>query len=88
MARSLTAYLGTAIGVSAETKWRITISGLPKGFNEIDFVAVAVVLILTVIICYRSTSIAFVIHAFFFELFYFFSISASRLIEEKLTVDY
>ncbi|KAM7532259.1 hypothetical protein LguiB_035669 [Lonicera macranthoides] len=54
VARSLTAYLGTAIGVSAESKWRITISGLPKGFNEIDFVAVAVVLILTVIICYST----------------------------------
>ncbi|KAK3036681.1 hypothetical protein RJ639_031549 [Escallonia herrerae] len=43
VARSFTAYLGTAIGVSPGTNWRVTISGLPKGFNEIDFVAVAVV---------------------------------------------
>lgn len=52
VARSFTAYLGTAIGFST-TKWRFTVSGLPKGFNEIDLVAVAVVLIITLIICYR-----------------------------------
>ncbi|XP_059669652.1 cationic amino acid transporter 6, chloroplastic [Cornus florida] len=54
VARSFTAYLGTAIGISTETKWRVTVSGLPKGFNEIDIVAVAVVLILTLIICYST----------------------------------
>ncbi|KAJ9540771.1 hypothetical protein OSB04_027277 [Centaurea solstitialis] len=54
VARSLTTYLGTAIGVSAESKWRITISSLPKGFNEIDFIAVLVISILTVIICYST----------------------------------
>ncbi|KAL6327243.1 hypothetical protein AAG906_015593 [Vitis piasezkii] len=51
VARSFTAYLGTAIGFPT-TKWRFTVSGLPKGFNEIDLVAVAVVLIITLIICY------------------------------------
>uniref|UniRef100_A0A7N0TMY4 Cationic amino acid transporter C-terminal domain-containing protein n=1 Tax=Kalanchoe fedtschenkoi TaxID=63787 RepID=A0A7N0TMY4_KALFE len=50
VSRSFTAYLGTAIGVST-AKWRITISSLPNGFNEIDFLAVAVILIITVIIC-------------------------------------
>ncbi|KAK2968166.1 hypothetical protein RJ640_018259 [Escallonia rubra] len=54
VARSFTAYLGTAVGVSPGTNWRVTISGLPKGFNEIDFVAVAVVLILTLVICYST----------------------------------
>ncbi|XP_076890974.1 cationic amino acid transporter 6, chloroplastic-like [Bidens hawaiensis] len=54
IARSLTTYLGTAIGVSAETKWRITIASMPKGFNEIDFVAVVVIIILTLIICYST----------------------------------
>ncbi|KAI3408772.1 AA_permease_C domain-containing protein [Psidium guajava] len=53
VARSFTAYLGTAIGIS-HTKWRLTVTGLPKGFNEIDLVAVAVVLILTLIICYST----------------------------------
>ncbi|KAI3997274.1 hypothetical protein MKX01_009118 [Papaver californicum] len=54
IARSFTAYLGTSIGVSATEKWRFTVSGLPKGFNEIDFVAVIVVLIITVCICYST----------------------------------
>ncbi|KAF7852144.1 hypothetical protein BT93_L0536 [Corymbia citriodora subsp. variegata] len=53
VARSFTAYFGTAIGVSY-TKWRFTVPGLPKGFNEIDLVAVALVLILTLIICYST----------------------------------
>lgn len=54
VARSFTTYLGTAIGVSAESKWRITISSLPKGFNQLDFIAVLVIIILTVIICYST----------------------------------
>ncbi|CAH1446395.1 unnamed protein product [Lactuca virosa] len=53
-ARSFTTYLGTAIGVSAESKWRITVSSLPKGFNQIDIIAVLIILILTVIICYST----------------------------------
>ncbi|KAL8233253.1 hypothetical protein R6Q57_003031 [Mikania cordata] len=53
-ARSFTTYLGTAIGVSAEAKWRITVSFLPNGFNQIDIIAVLIILILTVIICYST----------------------------------
>lgn len=52
VSRSLTSYFATAIGVST-SKWRFTVQFLPKGFNEIDLVAVAVVLIITVVICYR-----------------------------------
>ncbi|XP_047322694.1 cationic amino acid transporter 7, chloroplastic-like [Impatiens glandulifera] len=51
VARSFTAYFGTAIGISTETKWRFSVSSLPEGFNEIDLLAVAVVLIITVVIC-------------------------------------
>ncbi|MFS7982216.1 putative amino acid/polyamine transporter I [Helianthus anomalus] len=54
VARSFTTYLGTAIGVSAESKWRITITSLLKGFNQINFIAVLVIIILTVIICYST----------------------------------
>ncbi|KAK8651446.1 hypothetical protein V6N13_141047 [Hibiscus sabdariffa] len=53
VARGFTPYLSAAIGVSTE-KWRFTVAGLPKGFNEIDLLAVAVILILTLIICYRT----------------------------------
>ncbi|XP_049380804.1 cationic amino acid transporter 6, chloroplastic-like [Solanum stenotomum] len=54
VARSFTGYLCTALGISTESRLRITVNGLPKGFNEIDIVAVLVVLALTVIICYST----------------------------------
>ncbi|XAR64933.1 hypothetical protein NMG60_11008834 [Bertholletia excelsa] len=54
VARSFTAYLGTAVGLSTAAKWRVTISDLPNGFNEIDVVAVVVVLLITLIICYST----------------------------------
>ncbi|KAK4279494.1 hypothetical protein QN277_011270 [Acacia crassicarpa] len=53
VSRGFTAYFGTVIGVSA-AKWRLTVHSLPHGFNEVDVVAVAVVLILTVIISYST----------------------------------
>ncbi|CAI9091385.1 OLC1v1026407C1 [Oldenlandia corymbosa var. corymbosa] len=52
VARSFTTYFATAMGIS--TKLRFTIDGLPNGFNEIDFLAVALVLILTLVICYST----------------------------------
>lgn len=52
VARSFTAYLGSAIGIST-SKWRLVVRGLPDGFNEIDVFAVLVVLVITLIICYR-----------------------------------
>ncbi|CAA2989485.1 cationic amino acid transporter 6, chloroplastic-like [Olea europaea subsp. europaea] len=53
VARGFTAYLGTALGVS-NTPLRFTIHGIPKGYNEIDIVAVAVVLLLTLVICHST----------------------------------
>ncbi|KAL6289208.1 hypothetical protein ACE6H2_006718 [Prunus campanulata] len=53
VSRGFTAYLGTAIGVPAP-KWRFTLSALPDGFNQIDVVAVVVVLTITLIICYST----------------------------------
>ncbi|CAH9111532.1 unnamed protein product [Cuscuta europaea] len=54
VSRSFTSYLCTAVGISSDTRLRIAVSALPSGYNEIDFVAVAVVLILTVVICYST----------------------------------
>ncbi|KAL6870716.1 hypothetical protein ACP4OV_014564 [Aristida adscensionis] len=54
VARSFTAYLGTAVGVDAPSKWRIALPGLPEGFNQVDLVAVGVILLITVIICYST----------------------------------
>jgi amino acid transporter len=55
VARSFTAYLGTAFGIST-AKWRLTVHSIPDGFNQIDIIAVVVVLLITLIICYRSTN--------------------------------
>ncbi|KAF5742505.1 cationic amino acid transporter 7 chloroplastic-like isoform X1 [Tripterygium wilfordii] len=53
VARGFSGYFGTAIGVPA-SKWRLVVDGLPNGFNEIDFVAVIVVLTITLVICYST----------------------------------
>ncbi|KAK6135990.1 hypothetical protein DH2020_030262 [Rehmannia glutinosa] len=53
-ARGFTAYLGTALGLPTHTPLRFTIHSLPKGYNEIDLIAVAVVLLLTLVICYST----------------------------------
>ncbi|KAF8641878.1 hypothetical protein HU200_067585 [Digitaria exilis] len=54
VARSFTAYLGTAVGVDAPSKWRIPVPGLPEGFNQVDLVAVGVILLVSVCICYST----------------------------------
>ncbi|XP_074569266.1 cationic amino acid transporter 6, chloroplastic-like [Curcuma longa] len=51
VARSFTAYLGTAIGVDTTAKWRIAVAGLPEGFNQLDLLAVAVILLVSICIC-------------------------------------
>ncbi|URE08218.1 Amino acid permease family protein [Musa troglodytarum] len=54
VARSFTAYLGTAISVDTTAKWRITVVGLPEGFNQIDLLALAVVVLVSICICYST----------------------------------
>ncbi|KAJ1436254.1 Cationic amino acid transporter, C-terminal [Sesbania bispinosa] len=53
VARGFTAYLGSVIGISS-AKWRLTVPSFPEGFNRIDIVAVAVVLLITIVICYST----------------------------------
>lgn len=52
VARSFTVYMGSTVGV-LPSKLRFAVQGLPDGFNHVDLVAVAVILIITIIICYR-----------------------------------
>lgn len=54
VARSFTAYLGTALGIDTTTRWRIAVAGLPEGFNELDFLAVGVVLAISLCICHST----------------------------------
>ncbi|XP_042420055.1 cationic amino acid transporter 6, chloroplastic-like [Zingiber officinale] len=51
VARSFTAYLGTAIGVDTTAKWRIAVNALPEGFNQLDLLAVTVILLISICIC-------------------------------------
>ncbi|KAG7581031.1 Cationic amino acid transporter C-terminal [Arabidopsis suecica] len=53
VSRGFTAYLGSAFGISS-SEWRFIVSGLPNGFDEIDPIAVIVVLAVTFIICYST----------------------------------
>ncbi|CAN8270081.1 unnamed protein product [Cochlearia groenlandica] len=53
VSRGLTAYLGSAFGLST-SQWRFVVSVLPNGFNEIDIVAVIIVLAVTFTICYST----------------------------------
>ncbi|KAG6434197.1 hypothetical protein SASPL_105819 [Salvia splendens] len=52
--RGLTSYLGTALGLPADAQLRFTIHSLPRGYNEIDLIAVVVVLLVTIVICYST----------------------------------
>ncbi|XP_039125977.1 cationic amino acid transporter 6, chloroplastic-like [Dioscorea cayenensis subsp. rotundata] len=54
VARSFTAYLGTAIGVNTTEKLRFQVSGLPDGFNQIDLLAVILIILITFCICYST----------------------------------
>ncbi|KAJ6798157.1 putative cationic amino acid transporter 6, chloroplastic-like isoform X2 [Iris pallida] len=54
VARSFTAYLGSAIGVDTTQRWRIAVAGLPEGFNQMDFLAVALVIAVSIVICYST----------------------------------
>ncbi|VAI29672.1 unnamed protein product [Triticum turgidum subsp. durum] len=59
VARSFTAYMGTAVGVDAPSKWRIAVPGLPNGFNQVDLVAVGVILLISVCICYSGAAMVY-----------------------------
>ena len=51
VARSFTSYAASAYGVLHADAWRVRVDGLAAGYDRIDLVAVAVVLLLTVCLC-------------------------------------
>ncbi|KAK3434673.1 hypothetical protein EUGRSUZ_D02134, partial [Eucalyptus grandis] len=51
VARNFTDYLCRALGENDATCWRIEVEGLMKGYNMLDFPAVALVLLLTLCLC-------------------------------------
>ncbi|GLJ55247.1 hypothetical protein SUGI_1185470 [Cryptomeria japonica] len=53
VARSLTSYLGAAIGTNTDS-WRFKVDLLMKGYNELDLLAVAIIVLITICICYST----------------------------------
>ena len=51
VARSFTDYLCCAFGHNHDS-WRIEVHGFMKGFNMLDFPAVAIILLLTLCLCH------------------------------------
>lgn len=54
VARSFTSYFGSAIGLKNVDQCRFKVHGLPDGFNELDLIAVALILMITLCICYST----------------------------------
>ncbi|KAM7494026.1 hypothetical protein LguiB_028635 [Lonicera macranthoides] len=78
VSRSFTDYLCFAFGGSDPNKWRIEVDGLMKGYNMLDFPAVALIVLLTIFLC-RSTkesSILNLIMTVFHVIFFGFIIIA------------
>jgi hypothetical protein len=55
VARSFTDYLASTCGITEPDAWRIQVDGIAKGYNALDFPAVALILVLTLCLCYRYT---------------------------------
>ncbi|GJU26058.1 cationic amino acid transporter 6, chloroplastic-like protein [Tanacetum coccineum] len=51
VARSFTEYLCTTFGQEDPNAWRIEVDGLAKGYNMLDFPAVALIVLLTLCLC-------------------------------------
>lgn len=53
VARSFTEYLCCAFGENDPNSWRVEVNGLMKGYNTLDFPAVALIILLTLCLCHR-----------------------------------
>uniref|UniRef100_A0A0E0KTE7 Cationic amino acid transporter C-terminal domain-containing protein n=1 Tax=Oryza punctata TaxID=4537 RepID=A0A0E0KTE7_ORYPU len=54
VARSFTDYLASTCGITEPDAWRIQVDGIAKGYNALDFPAVALILVLTLCLCYST----------------------------------
>ncbi|XP_043718005.1 cationic amino acid transporter 6, chloroplastic-like [Telopea speciosissima] len=54
VARSFTEYLSSTFGAIDPNSWRVEVGGLATGYNRLDFTAVALVLLLTICLCYST----------------------------------
>lgn len=54
VARNFTSYLATVFEVSDPDTWRVKAEGLSPGYNMLDFPALAVIILLTICICWST----------------------------------
>ncbi|KAA8525976.1 hypothetical protein F0562_007924 [Nyssa sinensis] len=78
VARSFTDYLCCAFGENDPNSWRIEVDGLIKGYNMLDFPAVAIIALLTLCLCHstKESSILNLIMTVFHVAFFGFIIIA------------
>ncbi|XP_012070111.1 cationic amino acid transporter 6, chloroplastic [Jatropha curcas] len=78
VARSFTEYLCHAVGENDPKSWRVQVNGLVEGYDQLDFPAVALILLLTLCLCYstKESSILNLIMTVFHVIFFGFIIIA------------
>ncbi|CAN6249564.1 unnamed protein product [Urochloa humidicola] len=78
VARSFTDYLASTFGVKEPNAWRIVVDGIPVGYNALDVPAVALIVIITVCLCYstKESSMLNMVLTVFHLLFFAFIIVA------------
>ncbi|KAI9173423.1 hypothetical protein LWI28_001147 [Acer negundo] len=78
VARSFTDYFCQAVGEQDINSWRVQVDSLVKGYNMLDFPAVALVLLLTLCLCHstKESSILNLIMTVFHVIFFAFIIIA------------
>ncbi|KAK4557702.1 hypothetical protein RGQ29_007459 [Quercus rubra] len=82
VARTFTEYLSSAFGVhNSTTAWRVQVDGLIKGYDMLDFPAVALILLLTLCLCHstKESSILNLTMTVFHVVFFAFIIIAGFL---------
>ncbi|KAE9606871.1 hypothetical protein Lal_00026066 [Lupinus albus] len=92
VSRSFTEYLSFAFGENDPNVWRVEVHGLPEEYNMLDFPAVALILLLTLCLCYstKESSMLNLIMTVFHVIFFGFIIvtgyckgSAKNLVSPK-----
>ncbi|CAI0417737.1 unnamed protein product, partial [Linum tenue] len=78
VARSFTDYLCHAVGVNDSNLWRVKVDGLLPGYNNLDFPAVALILLLTLCLCHstKDSSMLNLVMTVFHVMFFGFIIVA------------
>ncbi|XAR54888.1 hypothetical protein NMG60_11030215 [Bertholletia excelsa] len=76
VARSFTDYLSRAFGVNHSDSWRVEVYKFPKGYNMMDFPAVALITLLTLCLCHstKESSVLNLIMTVFHVVFFAFII--------------